>query len=238
MKTRLIVLFVLLTGLSGLSAQLTENVLKVQGEAMVFETPENMIINIPIRIKDKNYTKCTKLLNEKYTKLVQALGKINIDKSLIQTGNYSIDEITDSNNEQKISGYTGSMDICIEKVYNIQLLNAIIELLNSGDFKLTYTVEFDLSPQQRDKLSKLTIENTIADAENKANHIVKQLGLQLGEVKEINFSQPSTIISPTLSESVILSRSKEEKTSGLHLTPQLMQIRETIDIIWLIEKAQ
>lgn len=239
MKTRLIILFVVLAGLSGLSAQLKDNVLKVQGEAMVFETPENMNINIPLSVKDNNYAKCAKLLNEKYSKLVQEFGKINIDKSLVQTSNFSINEsyIFD-NNEQKFDGYVGSININIEKVFNTNMLNSIINLLNSGDFKLSYTVSFDLSPQQRDKLSKMTIENAIADAENKANLIVKQLGLRLGEIKEINFNYPSASISPTLSESVILSRVSAEKASGIQLTPQLQQIRETIDIIWQIEKAQ
>lgn len=239
MKTRLIILFVVLAGLSGLSAQLKDNELKVQGEAMVFETPENMNINIPLSVKDNNYAKCAKLLNEKYSKLVQEFGKINIDKSLVQTSNFSINEsyIFD-NNEQKFDGYVGSININIEKVFNTNMLNSIINLLNSGDFKLSYTVSFDLSPQQRDKLSKMTIENAIADAENKANLIVKQLGLRLGEIKEINFNYPSASISPTLSESVIMSRVSAEKASGIQLTPQLQQIRETIDIIWQIEKAQ
>ena len=76
------------------------------------------------------------------------------------------------------------------------------------------------------------------DAENKANLIVKQVGLRLGEIKEINFNHPSSTISPTLSESVILSRANADKASGIQLTPQLQQIRETIDIIWQLEKAQ
>jgi uncharacterized protein len=239
MKTRLIILFVVLAGLSGLSAQLKDNVLKVQGEAIVFETPENMNIDIPLNVKDNNYAKCAKLLNERYAKLVQEFGKINIDKSLVQTSNFSINEsYVFDNNEQKFDGYVGSININIEKVFNTNVLNSIINLLTSGDFKLSYTVSFDLSPQQRDKLSKMTIENAIADAENKANLIVKQLDVRLGEIKEINFNFPSTTISPTLSESVILSRASSEKGSGIQLTPQLQQIRETIDIIWQIEKAQ
>jgi uncharacterized protein YggE len=178
-------------------------------------------------------------LNDKYSKLVQEFGKINIDKSLVQTSNFSINEsFVFDNNEQKFDGYVGSINLYIEKVFNTNVLNSIINLLNSGDFKLSYTVSFDLSPQQRDKLSKMTIENAIADAENKANLIVKQLGLRLGEIKEINFNYPSASISPTLSESVILSRVSADKASGIQLTPQLQQIRETIDIIWQIEKAQ
>ncbi len=239
MKKRLIILFVVLAGFSGLSAQLKDNVLKVQGEAVVFETPENMSINIPLTVNDKNYAKCAKLLNDKYDRLVKEFGKINIDKSLIQTSNYSINEnYVFDNNEQKFDGYVGSINLIIEKVFNTTVLNSIINLLNSGDFKLSFTVSFDLSPQQRDKLSKMTIENAIADAENKANLIVKQVGLRLGEIKEINFNHPSSTISPTLSESVILSRANADKASGIQLTPQLQQIRETIDIIWQLEKAQ
>lgn len=239
MKKRLLFLFVVLAGFSSLSAQLNDNVLKVQGEAVVFETPENMIISIPLSVKDNNYAKCSKLLNDKYTKLVEEFGKISIDKSLIQTSNFSIhDSFVFDNNEQKFDGYVGSIDLSIEKVFNTNILNNIINLLNSGDFRLTYTIRFDLSPQQRDKLKKMTIENAVADAENKASIIVKQLGLRLGEIKEINFNYPKTSNSPIFSESNILMRVNGEKISGIQLTPQLQQIQETIDIVWLIEKAQ
>lgn len=239
MKKRLVFLVVLLAGFTGLSAQLNDNVLKVEGEAVVYETPENMNINIPLTVKDNNYAKCSKLLNEKYTKLVEEFGKISIDKSLIQTTNFSIqDSYVYANNEQKFDGYVGSINLNIEKLFNTNVLNAIINLLNSGDFKLSYNITFDFSPQQRDKLIKITLENAMADARNKADIIAKQLGVIVGEIREINFNYSSTSISPLLSESIMRYRGTTDKTSGIQLTPQLEQIRETIDIVWQIEQPK
>ncbi len=239
MKTKLVFLFVLLAGLSGLSAQVNRNVLKVEGEAVVYETPENMNINIPLSVKDDNYAKCAKQLNEKYTKLVVEFSKIGIDKGLIQTSNLGIhDTYTYVNNEQKFDGYIGSININIEKAFDTNILNNIINLLNSGDSKVTYNVSFNLSPQQKDKLKKTTIEKAIADAKSKATIIVESLGLKLAEIKEINFKYPSTDVDPLMNETRIELLRSQDEVSGLQLTPQLREIRETIDIIWQIEQLQ
>jgi len=241
MKTNVLLLFVVLVGFTYVSAQTSDNVLKVQGEAIVYETAENMNIYIPLTVKDANYTKCAKQLTDRYNKLVSEFGKISIDKSLLQSSNYSIQEnYTFDNNTQKLDGYIGSISINLEKKYEVDILNNIINVLTASDSKPMYNVTFNLSPPQKDKVIKMTIENAIADAKNKADIIAKQLGVKLGEIKEINFNYPtisatSNMLSETLSR---LKVNGETIRGGLFLTPQLEQIRETIDIVWQIEQPK
>jgi len=239
MKTKLVVLFVLLAGITNLSAQLNDNVLKVEGEAIVYETPENMNIDIPLSVKEDNYAKCAKQLTERYNKLVAEFGKIAIDKSLLQTSNYSIQEnYIYENNTRKFDGYNGNITINLEKKYDVDVLNNIINVLTVSDSKPSYSVTFNLSPQQKEKMKKATIEKAIADGKNKASIIAESLGLKLSAIKEINFNYPSASASPFQAETRMTLLKVNESASGLQLTPQMTEIRETIDIIWQIEQPK
>lgn len=234
MKTKLFFLVVLLAGYTGLSAQLNGNVLKVEGEAVVYETPENMNINIPISVQEENYAKCVKQVNDKYNKLVTDLGKIAIDKSLIQTSNYGIhDEYSYVNNERKHNGYAGLIEVNIEKQFDTNVLNNIINLLNTSDSKPSYDISFKLSPQQKEKLKKTAIETAIADANTKATIITESLGLKMGTIKEINFNYPTESNSQIRTEKRMI---QGELAPNQQLTPRLMEIRETIDIVWQVDR--
>jgi uncharacterized protein YggE len=75
-----------------LFSQKTNNVLKVKGEAILSYTPEEMEIEILIKVKDSVYENCSVLLIRTYNSVVDRLLAIGVNKSNIKTGGISLHE--------------------------------------------------------------------------------------------------------------------------------------------------
>jgi uncharacterized protein len=234
-------LSVLLLSSLCLSAQLSGNLLKVQGQSVISETPEDMTINITVKSKDSVYEKCSDKLIARYNKLIYELVQAGIEKDIIQTGNIDINEIFNwEDRTRKFEGYNGTISIYISSKYDQKRLNSIIKSLKSNDLNLSYNVLFQLSTEQKDKLLQKSIENAIKDATNKAEIISHSMGLKLTGIKEINFGYVSPEIDNLTQESLAFCVEGEvlgeSTTSDLMLNPQKMEVVKSIGIIWEIGK--
>ena len=223
-----------------LFSQVAGDQLKVQGESVISATPEEMVVNIPILVKDSLYSKCSDQLMAKYNDLVSDLNKNGIKKEIVKTDRMQITENYKWSSEgQKFDGYAGTINVLIELKYDVLTLNKIIKTLSGKDMKLTYNVQFQLSKEQRETLLQKSIENAIGDATNKANIISKSLGLKLIGVKDVNFGYVSSgneVLAPMYKMRMSVSDSRGPEASINELNPQEIDISKSIGIIWYIGK--
>jgi uncharacterized protein YggE len=246
MKSKILIISLLLFSNISLFSQVVGNLLKIQGESIISATPEEMIVEIPVSVKDSLYSKCSDQLIGKYNNLVSELNKNGIKKDIIKADRMQISESYKwSSDGQKFEGYAGTINVLIELKYDAATLNKIIMTLNEEDIKLTYNVRFQLSKEQKESLLKKSIENAISDATNKANIISKSTGLKLVEIKEINFGYVATSDNLLTTVSVLgygtqprtkMTGSTAAINPDTPLNPQEMEISKSIGIIWRIEK--
>ena len=234
-------LFVLSTSFSSIFGQVSGNRLKVSGESIVYDVPEEMVIKIPFEIKDTSYNRCTELLISRYNKLVNNFKRIDIGKDEIKIENMNIEENSSwESNKKVVDGYTGSLSIILEKKFDNQTLNKIVKVINECNLKVLYSVEFQLSESQKKILLEKSIENAILDAKSKANIIAKSMGLQLNNLLEVNYGYVNEIDELTSGSDRVaitvddLAESDSERI--MDLNPQKMKIEKSISIIWDIKQ--
>lgn len=180
MKTKGLLLLVFLTLLNVLSfAQISGNLLKIQGEAVIYETPENMVINIAVRVYDSLYSKCSDLLIQKNNRLITMLQENAIPKEAITSEQIKIDRNYNFGKEKlEQDGYSGEVSVKVILKFDTKQLNDLMTLLKKDSLNLNYSVLFQLSAAQKEKLLKDATKLAITDAQNKAMLIAESLKLK------------------------------------------------------------
>jgi len=237
-RIALIVLNIFLLSSITVYPQLKDNLLKVQGEAILYVTPEILVVNIPIQTKDSIYEKCSQSLVNKYNQLKDALIKNGISEKLIKSDRLNISEnYSWVQRERKFNGYIGSINVKIEIDYSPDKLNSIIETLKNDTFKFGYDLSFKLSEGQKSIQFENVIDLAIKDAKNKSEIIAKSLKIKLAEIQEINFGYTnSTIDLLTVENDNVFFVADSDSKIELNLNPQMISIRKSIGIIWKIEQ--
>ncbi len=242
MKTRLILILSIFISSLTCYGQLNGNLLKVKGNATLYQIPEIMLVNIPLQVTDSLYENCSEKLTKIHHDLKKKLVANGIKKKSIKSDRLSVSEKTSWSKQGRIpDGYMGSINVKIEMKHTFKNLNSIINTLKEGSFNFGYNVNFKLSEEQKSKLLENAIELAISDAKNKAAIIAKNFDVKLVEIKEVNFgySQPSYDMLTRESDAVFFMLEEEEESDEaltLNINPKKIQINKTINVIWKIEK--
>lgn len=241
MKKSVLLFAIILSGLTCFS-QLNGNVLKIRGNATLYQTPEIMYVNIPIQVIDSLYENCSKKLTQIHNELISRLISKGIKKTALKTDGLNIGEKTKWTREGRISdGFQGSISVKIEMKYSHEDLNAIINTLKSNSFNFGYNVDFGLSEEQKSNTLEKAIEFAIKDAERKAEIISKNMNLKLVEIKEINFGYSAgdfDLLTPESDYAFFVADDVEvsEGSVEININPKKIMITKTINIIWNIQK--
>lgn len=167
-------------------AQEITDKLQVAGKAIMTTIPENLVVDIPIQVLDSSYEPCVQTLIDKFNKLQNELVKIGVKKDLIKSENYFVDENYDFVDGKRIKeGFRGSINIQINDKYTPELLGIIIQVLNSN--QTTYSINFRLSENQKEKLNELAIKKAISDAKAKAKTIAEESDVKLIRISKIEY---------------------------------------------------
>ncbi len=223
-------------------AQAEDNVLKIKGNAILYQIPEMMYVDIPIQVSDSLYENCSFKLAKIHQELKQRLIKNGIKKTDIKTDDLSVGEKTKWTKEGRISdGFQGSVSVKVEMKYSQQKLNVIINTLKYEAFNFGYSVNFGLSEEQKSNTLKKSIELAIDDAEIKAQIIAQKMNMKLLEIKEVNFGYSDggfDILTPE-SDTIFCMIEDEDVSDGtleIDISPKKIKINKTVNIIWKTEK--
>ena len=223
-------------------AQSEANVLKIKGNAILYQIPEIMYVNIPIQVSDSLYENCSFKLAKIHKELKQRLIKNGIEKINIKTDDLSVGEKTKWTREGRIpDGFQGSVSMKIEMKYSQEKLSVVINTLKDEVFNFGYNVDFGLSEEQKSKTLEKSIELAIDDAEVKAQIIAKKMNMKLLEIKEVNFGYSDgdfDILTPE-SEAVFCVIEEEEDSDEsveIYISPKKIKINKTVNVIWKTER--
>ena len=231
MRTKGLLLLIHLTLLNVLSfAQVSGNLLKIQGEAVIYETPENMVINIAVRVKDSLYSKCSDLLIQKNNRLITMLQENVVPKEAIKNEQIKIDRNFNFGKEKlEQDGYSGEVNVKLILKFDTKHLNDLMNLLKKDSLNLTYSVSFQLSANQKEKLLRDATKLAITDAQNKAMLIAESLKLKDLKIKEINYGYPFKGSELVLSDEIYYSAKLD---NSFLVYPRPIEVKKGISIIW------
>lgn len=236
MKIRILCFLTYLCAFS-IYAQKNANLIKVQGNAQVYDTPELLVVNMSLKSKALQYDECSDQLVSNYNQLEAAFQKSNFDKTKLKSSGVNINENTTwYQGKSKKEGYNGSMSVTLEVPFANKSINTIMNTIKKLEFSVPYSLNFKLSEAQKKKLLEETIAMAVNDAKSKATHLATALGVKLGKVKEVNFGYTNSndnILVPEYSrmESVNMKSGK-----NLNLNPQKIQIKKSVGVVWKIEQ--
>ena len=237
MKNRIVIALISLLGMNAF-CQTDNNEIKVQGKAIIYETPELMVVNISVSAKDSIYSVCSDKLVANYNLMEKAFMNNGISKKDLKSDGLNINESYSwSGREREKDGYSGKISVVLELPYNSESLNIVMNTLKGNEFPVSYNLVFKLSRDQKEKLLQKSIELAIEDAKLKAKHIAISLNVTLGEIKDVNFGYTSYQNDLLTSETDVFYVLDEEEQveQALNLNPQKMEIKKTLGIIWKIK---
>jgi len=218
-------------------AQNNGNVIKVQGNAIVHDIPELLVIKMSLKAVALEYADCSDTLVHHYNQLEKAFQKNKIDKTKLTSNGVNVSEnIIWYQGKSKKDGYNASMSITLEVPFGNKSLNTIMNTLKKLEFSVPYSLNFKLSEAQKEKLLQETIEKAVNDAKIKALHIATALGVTLGKVKEVNFGYPSSNDNFLQTEYSRMESVNMKSGKSLNLNPKKIEIKKSVGLVWKIEQ--
>lgn len=237
LKIRVLLVIAIMFSVNAFS-QIENNLLKVQGKALIYEIPELMVVNISISSQDSIYSKCSEKLISNYNQIEKSFIKNGIPQKKLKSDGLNLNESYYWSERKRIKdGYKGNISVILELPYNSKSLNTVMNTLKGNGFPVTYNLSFKLSNEQKDKLLQKAIELAVEDANKKAKYIASSLNVKLSKIQDVNFGYTSYQSDLLTSDTdVFYVMDKEEVEQALNLNPQKLEIKKTIGIIWTIEQ--
>ncbi len=234
MKNKLLIIatIIFLASCSSSSIAPKEDTLHVVGKASVSAIPEEVMIHVPIRVREKSFQTCSDQLLSKIDQLSKGFEKIGFEEDGIKTDNYSITENYEYLNNKRVkTGYLGAITIQVQKQYSVELVSEVIELLKN--LRLTYSIDFTLSEAQKLDLTDASIKNAIADAQLKATTLADELKVKLVRVSNIVYDA-SQVQHPILMRNESFD-APAMKGNLIEFNPSEIKINKVVNIEWVIK---
>ena len=230
--TYLLLLFVL--SVTNMSAQIDQASLQVAGKGTVKEIPKEVGFRIPLKIVDSSYMGCNDRMAYTLNKLQKDLKKKGIAEESIHTNNYSITENMVFDGGKRVQqGFKGSVNVMLAANYSPQLIHKVLESVSS--YKLNYTINFSMSEDQLQRLTKIAMVRAVEDAKHKALILAEASNVQLGSILKISYGIDQYRPEPFLSERMMSSQTDELSQNELNLSPPMTSLFKTVLIIWEIK---
>lgn len=167
----------------------------VNGQAIVYATPDIAYITIGVRSENVNAQEAVAANNAQSNQLMDALKKLGIAEKDLRTSNFNIYPQDEFDMEGK---RTGTRFVVENSVYvTLRDLNKVGETLSgavAAGANSIYGISFDL--EDKSALIEMARNEAISNARKQAESIAAAAEVQLGEIQSISFynSAPSPLM--------------------------------------------
>lgn len=219
---------------AGALAQTNNRSIEVVGKATIKTIPEEVIFRIPLKIIDSSYIDCSNAISKTLSNLQQDLLSKGVSDDRIRTSSFSISEnmVYEAGKRQQ-QGYKGSVTVMVSESYTAEFVQKVLESVEK--LKLTYSINFSMSVNQKEELTKLAITKAVEDARQKAIVLSEASDVQLGEISRISYGKDSHRAEPFSAERMLSSQSDVSGSDELSLSPPLTSLFKSVLIVWAIK---
>ena len=220
-----------------------ENILVVNGTAILKQTPEMLTAHISVKAKADKYVDCQDKLVKAIAQVSSLLTLNGIEKEFIRTNDLNVSEQREylPNNTTKLH-FEGSSSISVEHLYTMDFAKKLLAALQNETVSLNYRLDFNLSENQKNTLRTKAIEYALTDAKAKAEAIAAASGVKLLKINSITFTDnemgrfyESDLVQENRLYSGDIAMSKAGNPSPeIDFNPKELGIKKSIVVEWLI----
>lgn len=217
-------------------------IIKVQGEFIAKQKPENIIVSLSITETDKEYQTCFDNAFKTLNTLKKAFTKNGILEESIKTKDLSVQEDFAWDNSKRIKkGYKAFINMEIENAYNEKFTNNLLKSLSEYTFEVNYNISFCLSDKQKEELRERAIKESVNDALKKAKIIAEASKVELGEIYRINYGNSldfgyGGIDNDIVNDELLMPMTQQINDKEIDFNPKEISIKKTILVEWKIKK--
>ncbi len=177
---------------------------------------------------------CSNRLAETLNDLKKDLSRNGIKETWIKTNNYRISEnMVYKDGQRKQDGYMGMVNIAVDGNYSPELVNSVLKSISS--LELNYSINFSMSEEQKQRLTKIAMVNAVDDAKQKALVLSEATGVKLVGIAKISYGIDAYRPEPFMTERILNSKEDGSFANDLSLSPPLTSLFKSVLIVWNIE---
>ena len=135
--------------------------------------------------------------------------------------------------QRKHDGFIGKVNITVKSKYSPELISKVLESINS--LELNYAIQFSMSEDQKQKLTKIAMVKAVEDAQQKAMILSEATNVKLIGIAKISYGLDSYRPEPFMTERVLDSKENGSISNDLSLSPSLISLFKSGLIVWNIE---
>lgn len=154
----------------------------VDGVGKVTAAPDVATVSVGITKSAPTIADAQNQTNTLAQKVIDGIRNLGIDRSNIQTSNYSVSP--QYNQNQSISGYTVSEDLDIS-VKPIDKINDVIDSATKNGANDLGQVSFGFSDSLKKDLEQKARNMAVQDAKERANSLASAAGIHLGQIVDV-----------------------------------------------------
>lgn len=204
-------------------------ILKVKGEGKTTFSPNLVVINFTITVKDYNYDQAINELNYKTDILKQDIKKANFSRDDLKTVNFYIDtDYKRQNNENLFLGYKAVHELKLQFSFEKNILNNLLRIISNSKSEASFRISFEL--EDKFSLKNEALANAVNNTKNNALIIANSAGIKLGKILNIYYSEQMEPFYETLQVETF-----SLKSSNIDIVPEDLEINEEVVIEFEIE---
>lgn len=222
------------------------NLIRVQGEFITKQRPENLIVSLEITETDDEYNKCFDKAFLTLKNLKEAFISNGIEQESIKSKDFTVrEEFSWENNKKSKKGFVAVIKMEIERKYSEEFGNKLLESLRDYSLEVNYNIRFVLSEAQKEKLREQAIQEAIKDAFLKADLIAKSSNIELGSIYKISYGKSWGFGFSHVDDDLVLDKTMNFPAqarmgygggTSVDFNPKEIAIKKTIMVEWKIKE--
>jgi len=215
----------------------------VEGLSKESILPDNAIINMQIIVENKSHLTTTKLLSEKYNKLIDSLSKIGIQSNRVKTLYLNVSIKEEYINDRSVNtGFTGSQGLELVLNNDYKNISKIVDYIYNLNLDLEMSISYSLTDNKILNLKKKLLKKSIEDATEKAKILASNTDSKLVKINKIRYG--NTLNYENLEYGIKYStldkynnnQSKSESGSfKFNAIPKEIEVNESVVVFWEIK---
>lgn len=178
-----------------------ERTISVTGSGQASGAPDRAQISVGVQTVEATVTEASRANQAIVERIIEALGKHDIDDKDIQTSNYSIwprqQHDPRQSGEVTITGYQVSNTVSVT-VHDIDNVGEILAAVTNAGANSVHGISFAV--KDKDALEQQARKTAMEDARARAESLAELAGVELGEVLTISTSSDGGYPSPVMAQ--------------------------------------
>ncbi len=215
-----------------------DRIIRITGQGSLRLKPDTTELIMTINDKCSSYEEIMALSEKKSGAVKNALVKIGFKRDNIKTESFNVNTVYESYNDgngnyrQRFAGY--------EFYHNLKLtfscdndklseaLNALADSEANPEFRIEYTVE------DKTRAGKKLLEEAVKDSKSKAELMCKTLGVELGDVVNIDYSWGRMDMSVRPVNLKMDCATSVKTAFRMDVDPEDIELQDNVTVSWRI----